>query len=218
MIDILYEDNHLLIAKKPFGIATQREPDGTLGLQEEIQNFIKQRDSKPGNVFLHAVHRLDKPVCGLVVFAKSQKALSRCSESLRNRLWMKEYSALVEGKVTKRGEVAHYLTQTKDCAIATTYKPDKSSEKSPQLALLEILDSNPSGAHTLVLIRLISGRHHQIRAQLSALNTPILGDRRYGARENFKPYAIALVHSRVEFPHPVLDSVISISFPPEFGI
>ncbi len=211
MNEILLEDNHLLIVVKPFGVATQTEPDGTKGLEDSLKAFIKVRDNKPGQVYLHAVHRIDKPVAGIVVFAKSQKALSRCSESIRNNLWVKEYQALVEGECSSTGVITHYLQREQDRVYAF-------KEKTPvrQEAQLEIVEAKPQGKNSRLSIRLITGRHHQIRAQLAALGHPILGDVKYGSKQPYKPNAIALIHSKLQLPHPVTKEILKLVCQLEF--
>lgn len=205
MITILFEDNHLLAALKPAGVATQDEPNAVAGFETFLKAFIKERDKKPGNVFLHALHRLDKPVAGIVLFAKSQKALSRCNESQREGLWTKVYEAEVEGITDlKAGQkIGHYLLKTHEKSIATSH-----SQPDAKWSELGVLAVEARRATTLLTLQLITGRHHQIRAQCAALKHPILGDRLYGSTfvQNNNTqinHSIALRHTKLTLPHPI---------------
>jgi 23S rRNA pseudouridine1911/1915/1917 synthase len=192
---ILYEDNHFIAVEKPALLLTQPSPTSSKSLEQDLKAFIKKRDAKKGNVFLHAVHRLDKEASGIVIFAKTQKALSRLSRSIREQEFVKEYYALVEGTGLKKGKVTDFLLH--DHHKATIVSEDHERAKQAEL---EIIESEERDNLSLVKIRLITGRYHQIRAQLAHLGHPIVGDKKYGSTVPSK--GIALHHMRCRFPHP----------------
>ncbi len=205
MIRVLFEDNHLLIVEKPPGLLTQPSEGSTDSLEEQAKQYIKVKYEKPGAVFLHAVHRLDKPVGGIVVFAKTSKALSRLNESQREKSWKKIYQAEVEGTLKeKSGVLVHYLKHDDFKTLVSDkvqggYKLSKLSykvvEEKRNCSVLEI--------------ELDTGRYHQIRAQLSAAGHPIVGDQKYGSKTS-APH-IALRHTQLEFPHPITTQPIKIT-------
>ncbi len=193
-MDIVYEDNHVIAVKKPAGLLTQ--PSGTKedNLEDRVKAYIKKRDAKPSNVFLEAVHRLDKPAFGLVVFAKTSKALSRLNAAQREKKFRKFYRAGIEGALpSKEGTLANTLYHDHHRARVVSSGHPKGKEAILHYRALK------SG---LVEIELVTGRYHQIRAQLSHIGCPILGDKKYGSTRPF-PSGIYLEHFRVEFPHPI---------------
>ncbi len=185
--DVLFEDNHLLAVNKPEGLLTQ--PNGTSEMSLELlaKEYIKEKYKKPGNVFLHAVHRLDKPVSGIVLFAKTQKALSRLNEMMRNREGEKIYLAKVEHDLPPGFILEHKLSHDEYKAV------EDSSGKLCRLLYKKISDG-------LYEITLETGRYHQIRAQLSLAKSPIVGDTKYGGKAADRLY---LHHTRFSFNHPV---------------
>lgn len=199
MISILYEDNHQLVLNKPAGLLTQ--PSGTEldSLEAQAKTWIKEHCNKPGNVFLHAVHRLDKPVSGIVLFARTSKALTRLNDSLRKKESKKIYRALVEGLVVNdEGTLEHYLIHDDHCAQVVD-----ASVSDAKLARLHYRVLKRKGSLTFIEIELETGRYHQIRVQLSASGHPILGDRKYGSRLEYVVEGIALHHYRLDVPHPI---------------
>lgn len=197
-LDVIYEDNHQLVVNKPAGLLTQ--PSGTAqdSLEAQAKLWIKQRYNKPGNVFLEAVHRIDKPVSGLVLFARTSKALSRLQEAMREKKSKKLYMAMVEGTFEeKEGILEHFLIHDDHQARVTT------SEKEGKLARLHYRVIKTEGNQTLLEIDLETGRYHQIRVQLSAIGHPILGDKRYGSTKPYHEGAIALHHYNLQIPHPI---------------
>lgn len=198
---IIYEDNHILVVSKLSGDLVQPDPNGTSALEDQIKAFIKVRDNKPGAVFLGVVHRIDRPVSGVVLFAKSSKALSRMNEKIRNGEIEKRYWAVVERPlVPQSGELIHHISRDpKQNKSRATLSPTPSSKEAK--LRYEVLSVGKN--YTLVEVELLTGRHHQIRAQLSAVGSPIKGDLKYGARRSNPDGGISL-HSRcMSFTHPV---------------
>lgn len=209
MLPILYEDNHLLVVNKPAGLLTQ--PSGTSQDSAEAicKAWIKEKYQKPGNVFLEAAHRLDKPVSGLVLFAKTSKALSRLHAILREKKAVKVYLALVE-KAPKHSEATleHVLRHGEHRArILPALVPGA------QLARLHYKLVGKREGGYLLEVTLETGRYHQIRAQLAAENLPIIGDEKYGGKK-MQPGEIALHHFHLEIPHPVKPISLVLEAPP----
>lgn len=195
MVDVLHCDNHLLVLNKPSDMVTQ--PDGiNISLEERAKAWVKKEFQKPGNVFLEAIHRLDKPVSGIVVFARTSKSLSRMQAFSRSSLFQKEYLALVEGVVTvKEGELKHFLHRA-SFRTSPTSKDDPLGKRCRlKFHLLKV-----HKGHSLLKISLITGRYHQIRAQLAAWEYPILGDWKYGSQLRSKK--LCLHHASFKAPHP----------------
>jgi 23S rRNA pseudouridine1911/1915/1917 synthase len=205
--EILFEDNHILVVNKPAGYVTQPTNLGQKNMEEICKAWIKEKYNKPGNVFLGTVHRLDKPVSGIVLFAKTSKALERLNESMRKREIRKFYCAVVEG-VLDKGVLEHYLFHDE-------YRSRVVSKNTPQAKfcrlVYESLQSNDR--YTLVEIELETGRYHQIRAQFSAVGHSIVGDEKYGSFIKYPAEGIALHHSQLDFLHPTKNELISIKSP-----
>ena len=202
-IEVLYEDNHLIAVFKPHRVLTQGDETGDESLFEDVKAYIKERDGKPGNVFLGLLHRLDRPAAGVVLFAKTSKGASRISEQFRNREVKKIYRAIIEGVPGK--EKAHLVHQI-------------DTEKGKRKAELdyELLRTNEE--ISLVEVELHTGRKHQIRIQMSEIGHPLLGDSRYGAKSVFYKGAIALLAYEIRFRHPVKqDEWITVTLPDKFG-
>lgn len=210
---IFYEDNHILIALKPSGIPTQDLDDmrDIESLESILKKNIKIRDKKPGNIFLHAIFRLDMPVSGITLFAKSSKALARLQEMQRSHTYSKIYKALVIPSKNRLqpGILIDYLYKEEFYTRVSTIE-----EKNSKKAIMHIISVEPFllDGHELleVTIELETGRYHQIRAQLAARGYPIIGDRRYGGKElqidgqcSFSEQAIALHHTKLSFHHPI---------------
>lgn len=198
-LSIIHVDNHQLVANKPGGLVTQPSGTDQISLESIAKEWIKEQYNKPGNVFLEAIHRLDKPASGIVIFARTSKALSRLQESMRQKQTEKTYLAIIEGTMpAQKGLLKHFLMHGDHQAIVV-------SEGHPQgkQAILhyEVLKSHPD--RSLLQIVLETGRYHQIRAQLATLGHPIVGDERYGSRVPFHAGAIALHHCRLQIPHPI---------------
>lgn len=210
MLDILYVDNHVLVVNKPAGIATQPSPTSDESLELLCKNWVKEKYQKPGNVYLHALHRLDKPVSGIVLFARTSKALSRLNESMREKKMHKTYVGLVEGIVTpEEGTLKHYLTHGDHFAhLASPSTPNA------KCACLHYKVKEVKKSSSLVEVYLETGRYHQIRAQMSAIGHPIIGDMKYGSTVPMATGIIALCHSRFSFPHPISHEQLSFSLDP----
>lgn len=209
--DILYEDNHLLVVNKHSGDLVQPDPSGESALEDQIKEFIRQRDAKPGRVFLGVVHRIDRPVSGAVVFAKTSKALTRLNEMIREVQIKKHYWALVEQRPeAERGELRHYILRDGRTNRSKAYAQPKGDAKEARLNYEMI----GTGTHyTLLEVELLTGRHHQIRAQLSAIGCPIRGDLKYGAKRSIPGGGISLHSRRVGFDHPVRHEWIEVTAP-----
>ncbi len=198
---IIYEDNHLLVVNKLSGDLVQPSPDGESALEDQIKEYIKVRDNKPGAVFLGVVHRIDRPVSGVVLFAKTSKALARMNEQIRDRKVDKRYWAVVEQPPQQmQGELTHHISRnTKTNKSYAAAKPTPNSKE----AKLRYAVLGASKNYTLLEIELLTGRHHQIRAQLSAIGSSIKGDVKYGSRRSNPNGGISLHSRRMEFVHPV---------------
>jgi 23S rRNA pseudouridine1911/1915/1917 synthase len=195
----LFEDNHLLVLNKPAGLLTQ--PSGTEqeSLEQQAKAWLKAVYHKRGNVFLEAIHRLDKPVSGVVVFGKTSKALSRLNASMRAKKSRKIYWAWVEGEISlNEGTLEHFLFH--DEFHAKVVDADHPAGK---MACLNFKVLKRKSGRTLLEIELSTGRYHQIRLQLTAVGHPIWGDHKYGAKQKYESGAIALHHQHLELPHPI---------------
>lgn len=200
--DIIYEDNHLLVVNKRCGDLVQPDPNGTSALEDQIKEFIKVRDNKPGAVFLGVVHRIDRPVSGVVLFAKSSKALVRLNEKIRNKEVRKIYWAIVESRPAGDGEwceLRHFISRnTKNNTSRATIKEFPNSKE----ARLKYRIAAASDNYTLLEVELITGRHHQIRAQLTAIGSPIKGDLKYGAKRSNPDGGVSLHSREMILDHP----------------
>lgn len=209
--DILYEDNHILIVNKKCGDLVQPDPDETSALEDQIKVFIQKRDNKPGNVFLGVVHRIDRPVSGVVLFAKTSKALSRLNEMIRNTEIRKKYWAIVEHRPERESmELVHYLSRDGKTNRTHVYSSPKGDSKRAVLKYELISDSDN---YSLLEVELITGRHHQIRAQLSKIGCPIKGDLKYGAKRSNKGGGISLHSREISFVHPVKKELVTVVAP-----
>lgn len=198
-LSILYEDNHLLVLDKPAGIATMGTSASEESLLDLAKQDVKDRYDKPGNVYLGVVSRLDKPVSGVVLFARTSKAAARLSEQFREQQVSKVYWALVSGKVRPaEGTLVDWLAPDEPKARMQVVSPHSAEGKEARLAYRTLLDTQEG---TLLEVRPETGRKHQIRLQLAHLGHPIFGDRKYGSRVNFAP-GIALHARSLEVTHP----------------
>jgi 23S rRNA pseudouridine1911/1915/1917 synthase len=197
--DILYVDNHLLALNKPAGLVTQPSGAHEDSLESRAKDWVRQTYAKPGEAFLEAVHRIDRPVSGVVLFARTSKALSRLNESVRERDLRKLYWAVVEGSPDPaQGRLEHWLVhESHQARVVSAGTPGA------RLATLDYAVVRAQGGQTLLEILLHTGRYHQIRVQLARCGWPVLGDSRYGARTALPGGAIALHHRELTVDHPV---------------
>lgn len=212
-IPIIYEDNHLLVVEKPVNVPSQADSSKDKDLLTLLKEYIKIKYNKPGNVYLGLVHRLDRPVGGVMVFAKTSKAASRLSEQIRNGNFKKNYLAVVHGKLDKTsGTLENYLLKNSKTNIVSIVDEDTYGAKK---AILDYECIDYSNNLSLLKIHLHTGRPHQIRVQLSEIGHPIYGDQKYGASINKKNQQIALWSNEIMFFHPTLrEKVIFNSNPP----
>ncbi|NIM19704.1 MAG: RNA pseudouridine synthase [Candidatus Latescibacteria bacterium] len=209
-MNILYEDNHLLGIVKDAGLLIQGDRTGDITLLDLARDYVKRKYKKPGNVFLGLVHRLDRPVSGVVFFARTSKAASRLSNEFRLRQVEKVYWAVVEGELRERtGSLESHLGRSKK----RSHRAKGSSAGAKPAILCYRLLSTRKGL-SLVEVRPSTGRHHQIRVQLSDAGYPIVGDVKYGASEALSARQIALHGVALSVKHPVKEEIITIQAPP----
>jgi 23S rRNA pseudouridine1911/1915/1917 synthase len=208
MPKILWEDNHLIAAFKQSGQTVQPEPNKPASLEEEVKVYLKEKYQKPGAVYLGVIHRLDMPVEGIVLFAKTSKALVRMNEIFQQRAVQKIYQAWVHYKpVAPTGHLINWLKSDEKKNFTKAYSTEiKQSEKAE--LTYEVLQIK--GKYALLKVTLLTGRKHQIRVQLSTLGCPILGDKKYGALYAYEDNYIALQACELAFVHPVSNENIHI--------
>lgn len=206
---IVYEDNHILIINKLPGELVQGDKTGDVPLSEKIKTFLKNRDLKPGNVFCGVIHRLDRPVSGLIIFAKTSKALTRFNELFREKTITKTYLAVVKNRPPKTSDkLIHYLVKNEKTNMSKAFvKPVDNALK----AELDYELIGSSDNYHLLKINLHTGRHHQIRCQLSAIGCPIKGDLKYGFNRTNEGGFIHLHSYKIEFVHPIKLEAVSVS-------
>lgn len=210
-LEVLYEDNHLIIINKKVGDLIQGDKTGDIPLSELVKQYIKKKYQKPGNVFLGVVHRLDRPTSGAVIFARTSKALERLNKMLRDKKIKKTYWAIVKNKPLKETyTLINYLKKNPKNNKSTVYTKETEGSKRAVLhfKIIKELDN-----YFLLEIDLETGRHHQIRAQLSAIGCPIKGDLKYGFNRSNKDGGIHLHARRIEFIHPVSKEPIKLKAP-----
>ncbi|MDR0872526.1 MAG: RluA family pseudouridine synthase [Prevotellaceae bacterium] len=208
---ILYEDNHIIIVNKTCSEIVQADKTGDTPLSETVKNYIKEKYNKPGNVFVGVPHRLDRPVSGIVVFARTDKALSRLNEMFRTHQIRKTYWAIVKDAPNPpAAELTHYLIRKEKMNKSFAYDKEVRDSKKSILSYKTIARSDK---YFLLEIELQTGRHHQIRCQLAKIGSPIKGDLKYGAARSNPDGGICLHARSVEFIHPVSQEKISIVAP-----
>jgi len=210
-LQVLYEDNHIIVVNKRPGDIVQGDKTGDVPLSEIVKQYVKKKYNKPGKVFLGVVHRIDRPTSGLVVFARTSKALTRLNELFSQKLAKKTYWAIVKNKPKReQGTLEHWmLRNTKQNKSYAHIKEVANSKK----AILDYQILKKLNNYYLLEIDLKTGRHHQIRAQLAAINCPIKGDLKYGFDRSNKNGSIHLHARSIEFLHPVGKKPISLMAP-----
>lgn len=203
---VLFEDNHLLVVEKPINMPVQEDASKDPDLLNWCKKYVKEKYNKPGNVFIGLVHRLDRPVGGVMVFARTSKAASRLSEQIREGKMQKTYLAVVEGVVSPRkGELTHKLEKDERQNISRVSESGKIST-----LRYEVIESNDT--NSLVKIELITGRSHQIRVQFQAIGHPLVGDQKYGQFSD--KTSLALWAYKLSFKHPTKDEFVSLTITP----
>ena len=204
MINIIYEDNHLLVVEKPINVPVQADKSGDEDLLTMLKKYLKEKYNKPGDVYLGLVHRLDRPVGGVMVFAKTSKAASRLSKQVQKHEFKKIYMAVIEGKVSDSGTFKDKLKKDEKTNITRVSEDGKEAELSYNLIGFV---NNLS----LVRISLKTGRSHQIRVQFSSRKIPLYGDQKYNPKA--VKDQIALFASKLEFKHPITKEIMSFELP-----
>ncbi len=210
-MQVVYEDNHIIIVNKESGEIVQGDKTGDIPLSETVKAYIKEKYAKPGAVFLGVVHRLDRPVSGLVVFARTSKALSRLNDMFRNGEVHKTYWAIVQQRPEhEEGTLVNWLVRNEKQNKSYAYQREVPNSKK---AILKYRMIGQSERYYLLEVNLLTGRHHQIRCQLAAMGCPIKGDLKYGAKRSNPDGSISLLAHRVEFIHPVSKQHIVVESP-----
>lgn len=210
-MEIVYEDNHLIIIYKHSGEIVQGDKTGDVPLSEDVKCYLKEKYQKPGNVFLGVVHRLDRPVAGLVVFAKTSKALTRLNKMFRDGEVHKTYWAITKNLPPQpEGTLTHWLVRNEKQNKSYAYDHEVPHSKK---AILKYRLIGQSDHYCLLEVNLMTGRHHQIRCQLAHMGCPIKGDLKYGAQRSNPDGSICLLAHHVEFVHPVSKQLISLDSP-----
>ncbi|MCC7298292.1 MAG: RluA family pseudouridine synthase [Bacteroidia bacterium] len=208
MLEVLYEDNHLIAINKPPGLAAQGDSSGDRHLINEVEDYLKTRYNKPGAAFVGLIHRLDRPVSGVVILAKTSKALGRMNEQFRNKETQKIYHAITGGELPfTSGTLEHWLGKDSKTHRALTYLTERPGAKK---AILHYQLLARLGDKNLYEITLETGRFHQIRAQMSKSGAPLLGDLKYGAKVALGDRSVALHAFSLNFVHPVTSEQVHI--------
>ncbi|WP_181368947.1 RluA family pseudouridine synthase [Flavobacterium pallidum] len=210
-LQILHEDNHLIVINKRVGDIVQGDKTGDKPLSDVVKEYIKDKYNKPGEVFLGVVHRLDRPTTGIVVFARTSKALTRLNELFKNRETHKTYWAVVKNKPSKKEDkLVHFLKRNEKNNTSKAHLKEVPESK---IASLDYSIIKELQHYTVLEIALHTGRHHQIRAQLSAIGSPIKGDLKYGAERSNPDGGIHLHARKLQFMHPVSREPLMIEAP-----
>lgn len=212
-LKVIYEDNHIIVVQKMPNIPSQSDKTGDIDMLTIVKKYIKEKYNKPGNVYLGLVHRLDRPVGGIMIFAKTSKAAGRLSEQVRDKVFRKRYLAVVDGKLEKRsGTLEDYLYKDERNNISKVVDKNKRNAKIAKLDY-EVVTYNEVKDLSLLKINLYTGRHHQIRVQLSNFGHSIFGDQKYGTRGQGKQ--IALWAYELTIKHPITQEELTFNDVPE---
>lgn len=212
MIQILYEDNHIIVVNKQAGELVQGDSTGDTPLSEKVKQYLKKKYNKPGNIYLGVVHRIDRPTSGAIVFAKTSKALPRLNKLFKERQVDKTYWAIVaNAPEPQQGKLVHYLKKNAKNNKSTSFiRPTDGAKE----AITNYKFITSSDNYHLLEIDIETGRHHQIRAQLAAIGSPIKGDLKYGAPRSNKDGSISLHARSIKLVHPVKNEPLAIEAPP----
>lgn len=212
-LKIIFEDNHIIVVEKIPNIPSQADKTGDIDMITLVKQYIKEKYNKPGNVYLGLVHRLDRPVGGIMVFAKTSKAAGRLSDEIREKVFKKKYLAVVDGKIEKRsGSLEDYLYKDEKNNMSKVVNKDKKNAKLAKLDY-EVIIYDEAKKLSLLKINLHTGRHHQIRVQLSNFGHSIFGDQKYGTRGKGKQ--IALWAYELTIIHPITKEEMTFTDLPE---
>jgi 23S rRNA pseudouridine1911/1915/1917 synthase len=207
-VEILYEDNHLVFAKKPFGIIVQKDETNDIDMLTIIKDYLKNKYNKPGNVYLGLLHRLDRPAGGLMVFAKTSKSAARLSEQFRDRTVNKSYFVVAQGILKqKEGFLQNHLVKNHQ----KNYVSVNENDDSAKLAKLSYKVNDEKQGLSLIDVKLHTGRFHQIRVQFANLGHPLYGDVKYGGKENKFFCGIALWSYSISISHPITKNILNMS-------
>lgn len=210
-MEVVYEDNHVIVVNKESGEIVQGDKTGDAPLSDYVKAYIKEKYAKPGNVFLGVTHRLDRPVSGLVVFARTSKALSRLNDMFRKGEIHKTYWAIVKNRpVVPEGRLVHWIVRNEKMNKSFAYDHEVKDSKKAVLDYRVLADGDN---YHILEVRLLTGRHHQIRCQLAAMGCPIRGDLKYGFPRSNPDGSISLLSRHVEFVHPVSKQVVAVDAP-----
>ena len=210
-LNVIYEDNHIIVVEKTYNVPTQEDSSKDLDMINIIKNYLKEKYKKEGNVYLGLVHRLDRPVGGLMVFAKTSKAASRLSEEVRNNDFHKSYLAVCQGKTKDKEKLVDFIS--KDSKTFSSYIDKENGKES--ILEYETLYYDKNEDISLIKVNLITGRHHQIRLQMSNINHSLVGDQRYGKEDKKQ---IMLYAYKIQFIHPTKKEVMTFKLLPKWDI
>lgn len=213
-LEVLYEDNHIIAVNKKGGDIVQGDKTGDATLGDAVKNYIKEKYNKPGEVFLGTVHRIDRPTTGIVLFARTSKALARLNQMFQDKNIQKTYWAVTENKPSnEQGKLIHFLTRNEKQNKSYASETEKSGSKKAELNYRYVGKSNH---YYFIVVEPLTGRHHQIRVQLSTIGCVIKGDLKYGAKRSNPDGSIHLHAQKVEFVHPVSkEKIIITANPPD---
>ena len=210
-LNVIYEDNHIIVVEKPYNVPTQEDSSKDLDMITIIKKYLKEKYQKEGNVYLGLVHRLDRPVGGLMVFAKTSKAASRLSDDVRNNNFHKTYLAVVHGKTKEKEKLVDYISKNEK--TFSSFIDNENGKKS--ILEYETIYYDKKEDISLIKVDLITGRHHQIRLQMSNINHPLVGDQRYGKGEKKQ---IMLYAYKLKFIHPTKKEQLEFKLLPKWDI
>lgn len=212
-LNVIYEDNHIIVVEKPVNVPSQGDKTGDLDMLSIIKEYLKEKYNKPGNVYLGLIHRLDRPVGGVMVFAKTSKAAARLSEQVRNKEFQKTYLVIADGKFEKNTDILeNYLLKNERTNMSKVVNEGNKNAKYAKLEY-EVMKYNEETNLSLVKVKLYTGRHHQIRLQLASIGHSIYGDQKYGTRGKGKQ--ICLWAYELTIKHPITKEKMTFNVMPQ---